>query len=102
MKTEIGEFVVGAWLQEIEKCDFVVYNVRPPEKGLEGLGELDVVGLRPSDSTAFLCEVTTHLGGLLYSGNKKTVDKIREKHVRQRNYAERYLESFTTTRFMFW
>jgi hypothetical protein len=45
MKPEIGELVVGAWLQEIAACDFVVYNVRPPEKGLEGLGELDAVGL---------------------------------------------------------
>ena len=102
MRPEIGELVVGAWLREIANCDFVDYNVRPPEKGLEGLAELDVVGLRPGDGTAFLCEVTTHLDGLLYGSAKETIDRIRDKHKRQRSYAERHLKSFKELRFMFW
>ena len=40
--TEMGEYVVGAWLREIGGCDFVNYNVRPPVGGNEGhvLGNL--------------------------------------------------------------
>ena len=30
MLTDIGEFIVGAYLQLIEECDFIDYNVRPP------------------------------------------------------------------------
>ena len=45
MKTEMGEYIGGAYLKIIKKCDFVDYNVRPPTGGLEGLQELDVVGL---------------------------------------------------------
>jgi hypothetical protein len=102
VKTEIGELVVGAWLREIAKCDFVNYNVRPPEKGLEGLAELDVVGLRLCDEAAFLCEVTTHLDGLLYGSGKETIDRIRDKHKRQQSYAESHLKSFKEIHFMFW
>ena len=64
MKTEMGEYIVGAHLKLVENCDVVEYNVRPMVKGLKGLGELDVIGLRFSDKTAFICEVTTHLEGL--------------------------------------
>ena len=64
MKTEIGEYVVGAYLKLCLECDFVDYNVRPPTSGLEGLAEFDVIGLRFGDTTAYVCEVSTHLGGL--------------------------------------
>jgi len=39
MLTDIGEFIVGAYLQLIEECDVIDYNVRPPGGGLEGLNE---------------------------------------------------------------
>ena len=45
MKTDIGEYIVGVCLKIIEECDFVDYNVRPLGGVLEGLNELDVVGL---------------------------------------------------------
>ena len=35
MLTDIGEFVVGGYLQLILDCDVVDYNVRPPG-GTEG------------------------------------------------------------------
>ncbi len=35
MFTYIGEFIVGAYLQLIEECDFIDYNVRPPGGGLK-------------------------------------------------------------------
>ena len=66
MKTEIGEFLVGAYLTVIEKCDLISYNVKHPEKGIEGLAEFDVIGLNFENKTAYLCEVVTHLNELRY------------------------------------
>ena len=103
MKTQMGEYIVGAYLKSCLGCDFVDYNVRPPAGGLAGLGELDVVGLSFSQRTAYLCEVSTHLGGLEYGkGYKDSVDRIRKKHRRQRAYAVRYLKNFKNHRFMLW
>jgi len=102
MLTEIGEFIVGAHLQLIEKCDFIDYNVRPPGGGLKGLGELDVIALNFDSNTAFLCEVTTHIRGLLYKNNQETVARIKRKHERQKEYADKHLSNFNNHRFMFW
>lgn len=102
MSTEMGEYVVGAYLKIIEDCDFVDYNARPIEGGYRGLGEFDVVGLRFKDKTAFICEVTTHIGGLLYKNNKNTVEVIKQKHARQKEYAKDYLRGFPKRRYMFW
>ena len=102
MTTDIGEFIVGAFLKVCEECDFIDYNVRPPGGGLDGLGELDVIGLNLKTNTAYLCEVTTHIRGILYKNNKETVRRITSKHQRQKEYAEKYLNNFDTHRFMFW
>ena len=102
IKTEIGEYLVGAYLKIIKKCDFVDYNVRPPGGGLEGLNELDVVGLDFKNKTAYLCEVTTHITGLLYKDNKTTIEKIKKKYKRQKEYADKYLPGFLNRHFMFW
>ena len=85
IKTDIGEYIVGAHLKIIKKCDFVDYNVRSPVGGLEGLNELDVVGLDFKNKTAYLCEVTTHIRGVLYKDNITTVKKINIKYERQKN-----------------
>jgi len=100
--TDVGEFLVGAHLQLGEDCDVVDYNVRPPGGGLEGLGELDVVGFNFKTDTAFLCEVTTHIRGLLYKNNQETVARIQRKHMRQQQYAEEYLDNFNSIRYQFW
>ena len=102
MNAEMGEFLVGAYLKVIEGCDFVGYNVRPPGGGLRGLEELDVVGLHFATRTAFLCEVTTHIGGLLYVDNSTTVLRVEAKHRRQKNYAEAQLKEFPNRRYQFW
>ena len=102
MLTDIGEFIVGAYLQLIEECDFIDYNVRPPGGGLKGLNELDVVGLNFKTNTAYLCEVTTHIQGLLYKNNQETIRRIKKKHERQKEYAKTYLKNFKNHRFMFW
>jgi hypothetical protein len=102
MKTEMGEYLVGAYLTQRLQCDFVGYNVRPPEEGLEGLAEIDVVGLKFGDRAAYLCEVTTHLGGLLYGTYETTITRIQEKFNRQKRYARKHLRDFTDIHFMFW
>lgn len=102
MRVDIGEQLVGAYLKTIENCDVVSYNVRPRGGGLQGLGELDVVGLRFLDRTAILCEVITHIKGTLYGTNEGTVRKILQKHERQKTYADTHLVEFTTRRFMLW
>lgn len=101
MLTDIGEYMVGAYLQLKLDCDVVDYNVRPPGGGLQGLEELDVVGLNLKTKTAYLCEVTTHIRGLLYVDNKSTVERIRKKHERQRQYGAKYLQDFQC-QYMFW
>jgi len=63
---------------------------------------MDVVGLNFKSKTAYLCEVTTHLLGRLYKNNKESVDRVRRKHARQREYARRFLGNFESPRFMFW
>ncbi|MGB5215711.1 MAG: hypothetical protein WBN88_18965 [Anderseniella sp.] len=40
MATEMGEYLVGAYLQLEQQCDVVSFNVRPPGGGLKGLQEL--------------------------------------------------------------
>ena len=103
MKTEMGEYVVGAYLKIIKGCDFIDYNVRRSGGGLPGLDELDVIGLDFEHKVAYLCEVTTHIRGLLYgSSNKTTVDKVKQKYEKQRKYAEDCLPDFFSYRFMFW
>lgn len=102
MLTDIGEYFVGAYLQLCEECDVVDYNVRPPGGGLDGLGELDVIGFNFKSDTVFLCEVTTHIRGLLYKNNSETVDRIARKHERQKTYAKKYLSNFKSHHYQFW
>jgi hypothetical protein len=102
MPTHIGEYVVGAYLKLKLDCDFVDYHVRPPGGGLEGLQELDVVGLNLRNGIAYLCEVTTHIGGVFYGDNRATVEKIKQKHERQQAYAAKYLPQFNEVHYMFW
>ena len=102
MLTDIGEYIVGAHLEIVEECDVVSYNVRPPGGGMEGLGELDVIGLNFRTNTAFLAEVTTHIRGLLYVNNETTIRRVKEKFARQKKYAKKHLKHFDNHRYMFW
>lgn len=103
MSVDMGELLVGAYLKVIEGCDVVAYNQRPRGGGMEGLGELDVIGLRFSDHTAILCEVTTHIGGLTYGkSHSDTIERIANKHLRQRSYAESHLKEFPNRIYQFW
>ncbi len=72
MNVEMGEYLVGAYLKVIEGCEFVDYNVRFPSGGLKGLDELDVIGFNFESDVAYLCEVTTHVRGILYGNYYQT------------------------------
>jgi hypothetical protein len=102
MSAEMGEYGVGAYLRIINGCDFVDYNVRRPGGGLAGLDELDVIGLDFKNKVAYLCEVTTHITGLLYIDNATTIRRIKQKYEKQRKYAGDYLKDFPARHFMFW
>jgi hypothetical protein len=103
MTTDTGEYVVGAALKLLDGCDVIDYNVRPRGGGIAGLGEIDVIGLRFTDATAFLCEVATHLGGLEYgAGYEDSLNRVRTKLSRQKRYAETQLATFPNRKFMFW
>lgn len=98
----MGEFIVGAYLQVVERCDIVNYGVRLPDGGLRGLNEIDVVAMRFSDSVVFLCEVITHLHGTLYGTYDSTVARVTEKFKHHRTYAQEQLGTFTTKQSMLW
>ena len=104
MKTEMGEYIVGACLKLIKECAVVDYNVRRPGGRLAGLDELDVMGLDFKNKKAYLCEVTTHLDGLQYGKNRiTTAEKIRTKYIKMQEYADNYLSKYFAKRhFMFW
>jgi hypothetical protein len=102
MATEMGEYLVGAYLKLVLKCGVVDYNARPPGGGLSGLEELDVIGFDFVNRKTYLCEVTTHLDGLLIGRDgDSTVTKITAKYNRQQTYASKYLSDFAP-RYMFW
>jgi len=102
MNTEMGEFLVGAWLKEVKKCDFIQYNARLPEGHLPGLSEVDVIGLDLKNKVAYLCEVTTHLRGVLYGTYQKTMKKIRDKFERDKAFSDKILKDFPTRHYMLW
>lgn len=97
MSTEMGEYIVGAYLKIINGCDFVDYNVRRIEGGMRGLNEIDVLGLNFEKRIAYLCEVMTHIRGL-----QADLLRIKKKYKSQQAYAEEYLIHFRCHHFMFW
>ena len=101
-RNEMGEELVGAYLKFIEQCDVVDYNVRPLGGGLNGLNELDVIGYNFSKSTNYLCEVTTHLKGLLYKNTSETINRISQKHLNQKAFVKALGQNFDQVKYMFW
>ncbi|MGH9092849.1 MAG: hypothetical protein ACRDZR_15950 [Acidimicrobiales bacterium] len=71
MPTDIGEHLVGAYLECVCNCGIVTYD-----HALVGeQGDIDVLGLNLDDHRAFAAEVKTHLGGMGgYGGNPGTFD----------------------------
>jgi hypothetical protein len=100
--TGMGEYIVGAWLKLIKKCDIVDYNLRSPLEGMAGLNELNVLGLDFKHKTAYLCEVNTHLDGLQYKNTNSAIEKIGNKYFNMRHYAAERLAEFPDRHLMFW
>jgi hypothetical protein len=97
--TGMGEYIVGAWLKLVIKCDIVDYNLRSPFKGLN---ELNVLGLDFKNKAAYLCEVNTHLEGLQYKNTNLAIEKIGNKYFDMRRYANESLAEFPNRHIMFW
>jgi hypothetical protein len=92
---DIGESLVGSYLRYVQGCEFVLFNTFLPGEQ----GEIDVIGIRlgtPRD--IYFAEVTTHIDGMTYGGNKKTVDKVRDKLIRAQRFAR---EKFSEDRHYF-
>jgi hypothetical protein len=87
---DIGESLVGAYLRHVEQCSIVTYNSFFADRQ----GEVDVVGVKPAGVDAprrvYICEVTTHTGGMLMMRNGKdaTREVIMEKLERLRAFAD--------------
>lgn len=65
---------------------------------MEGLEELDVIGLHFESEKAYLCEVTTHtVRGI----DLNSVKRLVKKRVVQIKYAKKYLKNFKPV-FEFW
>ncbi|APC08972.1 hypothetical protein [Neomoorella thermoacetica] len=80
---DIGESLVGSYFKYVLGCKIVVYNCH-----LDGGGELDVVALDPEGKKIYLCEVATHLRGLLYGdSNAATVERVSHKIKRAAAFA---------------
>ncbi len=99
MTTEIGELFVGAYLELCLGCTLVDYNVRPLSGDRMNNYELDVIGLDPDNSHAYLCEVSTQIRGL---PNEETLRIVSAKHDKQKEYVDKHLQSFETVTYMFW
>jgi hypothetical protein len=60
MPADIGEFLIGAYLEHVRSCDVISYD-----HALSGeQGDIDVLGLNLNSQQAFAVEVKTHIGGL--------------------------------------
>lgn len=84
---DIGESLVGAYLRHIVGCQVVTYNSFFADRQ----GEVDVVALQHGASrTVWLCEVTTHIGGMLIvrRGQNATEQAIVEKLDRLHHFAQ--------------
>ena len=96
----IGEELVGAYLQVIKECDFVNYNIYIPE----AQGEVDVVAINTHDKTVYVCEVAIHLvTGLQYvkANRPDNVNRLVKKFKRGVVYANKYFPDYTK-HFMLW
>lgn len=81
---DLGESLVGAYMRHMERCSIVLYNSFFANKQ----GEVDVVAVKPrkagAPSLVYVCEVTTHIGGMAYA----TAAKIPAKLDRLREFAD--------------
>lgn len=98
--SNVGEEIVGCYLQEILGCSFVQYNLHHPDVQ----GEIDVIGLDIENRRLYVCEVVTHLiTGILYTKNSipDNVKRLLTKFENDIQYAREHFDDFEHV-FMLW
>jgi Holliday junction resolvase-like predicted endonuclease len=96
----VGEELVGAYLQAIKGCEFVAYNLHTRDTQ----GEIDVVAINMRTKTAYFCEVAIHLvTGLQYvsSAQPDNVRRLVGKFKKDIAYAKKYFRGYKRV-FMLW
>jgi len=83
---DIGESLVGTYLRHIVKCEVVIYNSFFADRQ----GDVDVVALRQGKPReVWLCEVTTHIGGMSRDSTERIQDKLEQlRHFAQVTFPE--------------
>ena len=95
---DIGEEIVGTWLKEVARCEFVEYGVKTQHQG-----EIDVVGLSLENDRAYICEAATHVHGLWYGDTTNAnALKLVDKFARAIGWAEQHLRRFPSRTYMLW
>lgn len=95
-----GEELVGEYLRQIRKCEFVQYNLQTPSEQ----GEIDVIGINMLQRRLYVCEVAVHLvTGLQYVKNKRpdNVDRFVRKVWQDIRYARQAFPDYEHV-FMLW
>jgi Holliday junction resolvase-like predicted endonuclease len=81
---DLGESFVGAYMRHVEKCSIVLHNSYFADRQ----GEVDVVAVKPGgpgeQRVVYLCEVTTHIGGM----STAAVKRVPAKLTRLREFAD--------------
>ena len=89
----IGEEICGEWLRHVRGCEFIQYNLKPPD----WQGEIDVIGLDLTRRRVYACEVAVHLiTGLQYVKDRRpdNVPRLIAKLERDYQYVSRAFPDF--------
>jgi len=100
MTINIGEDIVGAYLQYIKGCEFIQQNLYTPDVQ----GEIDVVGIDLESKSIYVCEVAIHLvTGLQYvkDNHPNNVNKLTDKFSKDIEYTKKFFPDYTQ-HFMLW
>lgn len=98
-----GELLVGAYLRIVAECSLVMYNQHSPIEGDQL--EVDVIGVSSSEKRkqeVFVCEVSTHLGGLRYGSHHESLNRLRKKFNRDKKHITELFESADSYKFQLW
>lgn len=98
-----GELLVGAYFRLVKQCDLVMYNQRSPEQGEQM--EVDIIAVKSNDSggqDVYICEVTTHLGGIRYGTIQESFERFQNKFESDRKYITKLFKNADTYKFQLW
>jgi len=97
----IGEEIAGAYLKACLGCDFLEFNLQTPDIQ----GEIDVVGIKVKERVLYVCEVATHVDGLMYvdrrTNQPDNVDRLVRKFTKDIAYARKHFTDYQHV-FMLW